>query len=93
MVILHYGQSALGIESIIAALEYSNRLSGSLLETVMVSEAMRMSFPAATDTRLGSHGGRVIGISDSFLYLPPRPRSLVLKRISYDCLLDKVKTE
>ena len=61
---------ASSVENIVAALEHSNRISGSLSETVTVSETIQVPFPAPTDPRLGSHGERVTGIPDSFLYLP-----------------------
>jgi hypothetical protein len=50
-----------GVENIVSALEHSNRVS----ETMTISKAMQVPFPAPTDPRLGSRS-----IPDSFLYLP-----------------------
>jgi hypothetical protein len=44
IVIVHCGQSTSGVENTVAALKHSNRISGSLLETVTVSEAMQTWF-------------------------------------------------
>jgi hypothetical protein len=97
IVILHYGQSTSAVENIVAALEHTNRVSGSQLETVTVSEAMQVpSFPAPTGSRFGSHGEKDNRHYRFFLVSAPGPAHLwspVLIRISYDRPRDKVKSE